>query len=314
MAFDEVGAWDKLRRLAEKHRASDDPDISKALEAALVAEAQELAPKATAKPSWLAEFPLVAGFFASLPVEAAPSISHTSLEPTAQDPPGDPQSKILSEEPLPNDVETAERLIREAHLFTIRGDKARAKELLDQAEKAAPRSGAVLAALGEAALERHNIKEAVRLLTLAKEAEPGNVAIEKKHADAVFRQTQGMLFDPAARQTSSFENVASAKAAVVLSFLLPGLGQIVTGERGKGATIMAAWVGCLIAIYLIGFQGLLAAVGMGPSKDANMAGFLPLALGVMLHLYAIFDAAGKAKSMEQRKIIRPTPPSDLPFE
>ena len=302
MELEETAAWEKLRRLAEKHRASDDPDISKALEAALVAEAQSLALTANSKPAWLADFPLVAGFFASLP-SSDPVVS----QEVAPEPPTEVQ------EDVPNDVDTAERLIREAHLFSMRGDKAKAKELLDQAEKAAPRSGPVLVALSDAALERHNVKEAIRLLTIAMQANPGNVAIEKRHADAVFRQTQGLIFDPTSK-SSNFENVASAKAAVILSFMLPGLGQIVSGSVGKGATILAAWAGAWIVAVLIGFKGFFAMMGMGPSKDADGKVLVPLAIAAILHLFAILDASAKAKTIEKRKIIRPVPPSNLPFE
>lgn len=303
MEPEETAAWEKLRRLAEKHRASDDPDISKALEAALVAEAQELEGRATSKPAWLAEFPLVAGFFKG--ISEAPDLSDSSDVSDS--------TQVETETDLPNDVETAERLIREAHLFTMRGDKAKAKEILDQAEKAAPRSGPVLIALSDAALERHNVKEAIRLLTIAMQANPGNVAIEKRHADAVFRQTQGMIFDPTSK-SSSFENAASAKAAVILSMMLPGLGQIVTGRLVTGIVIVTLWVGSLVTLYLIGFEHFFAAVGLGPSKDAIYATIVPVAVAVLTHLFAILDASAKVKTMDKPKINRPTPPSDLPFE
>ena len=305
--IEESAAWEKLRRLAEKHRASDDPDISKALEAALVAEAQTLSLTASSRPEWLRDFPLVAGFFASLPNESSPIVPPDSSDASET-------SDMLEESgiELPNDVDSAERLIREAHLFTMRGDKAKAKELLDQAEKSAPKSGPVLVALADAALERHNVKEAIRLLTIAKEANPGNVAIEKRHADAVFRQTQGMVFDPTSR--SNFENVASAKASVILSLMLPGLGQIVAGDVAKGATILICWAGAWIIAVLIGFKGLFAMMGMGPSKDASATVLVPLAFAALLHLFAIMDASARAKTFEKRKVVRPVPPSNLPFE
>jgi tetratricopeptide (TPR) repeat protein len=294
--------WEELRRLAEKLRSVDDPDISKALEAVVVGKAQSLALVAKRKPAWLAGFPLLAGMLVSIPSEeeiAAPPPEQTPEEPAG---------------PVPNDVEKAERLIREAHLFSMRGDKSKAKDLLDEAEKAAPRSAPVLAALGEAALERHNVKEAVRLYALAKAAEPGNVAYERRHAEAVFRQSQGTIFDPTARSGAGFEAVASAKAAVILSVMLPGLGQIVSGEIGKGVFLMAVWLGSWIAVMMIGFKGLFAAIGMGSSADANLAAMLPLALAVMFHLWAILDASTKAKSFDRRKVDRPVPPSHLPFE
>lgn len=293
-------AWDELKRLAEKHRGLTDPDLAAAVEATLVSKAQSLALSAKAKPVWVSEYPLLAAILAGLKSEAAP-VPDPNVEPAA------PAT------PVPNDVELAERLIRDAHIASMRGDKAKAKEILDQAEKAAPTSGAVLMALGDAALERHNVKEAVRLFALAKEAEPTNVVIEKRHADAVFRQTQGMIFDPAAK-ASGIEAAASAKAATFMSALLPGLGQIVMGEVGKGIVLMAGYLGSWIVAFLIGFDGLFALLGANSKAAPSPMVLVPLALAALFYLIAVSDAAAKSKLAARRPIVRPVPPSDLPFE
>lgn len=295
-----AGEWDELRRLAEKHRESDDPVIAKALEEALVGKARSLALSAKAKPAWLEEFPMLAAMFVAIPEEAAP-VTPEPAEPKAPPAPA-----------KPDDPETADRLIREAHLWSTRGDKAKAKELLDQAEAAAPNSGAVLIALGDAARERRNLKEAVRLYAQAMKAEPGNIAYERKHADAVFEQSRGLFFDPTS--PSGVEAVASAKSAVLLSVMLPGVGQIVTGEIAKGVFFLVMVVGGWTAALLIGFKGLFAMLGMGPTKDAEATVLIPLAIAVLFHLIAIFDASAKSKTIGKRKIDRPVPPSNLPFE
>jgi tetratricopeptide (TPR) repeat protein len=195
----------------------------------------------------------------------------------------------------------------------MRGEKAKAKELLDQAEKSAPSSAVVLAALGEAALERRNLKEAVRLFGLAKDADPTNIAIEKKHADAVFEEkAKGMFFDPSAM--SSSETSAGAKSSMLMSVLLPGLGQIVSGEVGKGIFLMAMVAFGWISAVLIGFRGLFAMLGMGPSKDSNAIVLIPLGLAILFHMIAMFDSAAKAKTIGKRKIDHPVPPANLPFE
>jgi tetratricopeptide (TPR) repeat protein len=307
---DEAAAWDKLKRLAEKHRASDDPDISKALEAALVAEAQSLALTAATKPAWLENYPLIAGFFQTLP---DPSIPTSPTSPTTLTDTPKQETQILTEEPLPNDIEAAERLIREAHLYTMRGDKARARELLEQAEKAAPRAPSVLVALGDAAMKRGNLKEATRLYGLAKDLEAKNVAYERKHAEAIFRQSQGLIFDPTARP-GTITDAASAKAAVVMSFMVPGLGQIVTGETGKGLTFLVVFAGCVIAIAMMGLNGLFSLFGMHAEKAGSQAVILPIAIGLVDWVAAIIDASSKAKRSERPRIIHPTPPADLPFE
>jgi len=290
--------WTDLRKLAEKQRETDDPTISKALEEVIVSRAQTLALVAKSKPNWLDSFPMLAAMFAGIPGEAVI------------------ESEVLAEEEgesVPDDPEGADRLIREAHLWSTRGDKVKAKELLDQAEKLAPHSGAVLVALGDAAQERRNLKEAIRLYALAKDAEPGNVAFERKHADAVFEQTRGFVFDP--NSSAGVEAVAGAKSAVLLSVMFPGVGQIVTGELVKGVLFLIAVLGgWSVAVFGIGFKGLFAMLGMGPTKDANGVVLIPLAIAVLFHMVAIFDASAKAKTLGKRKIDRPVPPANLPFE
>ncbi len=292
--------WVDLQKLASKHREIDDPTIAKLVEEAMVAKAQTLALAAKEKPVWVAEFPLLAAMFTAIP--------EVEVKPEPSDPSDAGEGSAASDDP-----ETADRLIREAHLWSTRGDKAKAKALLEEAERAAPNSGAVLVALGDAARERRNLKEAIRLYGLAKDREPGNIAFERKHADAVFEQARGMVFDPAS--ASGVEAVASAKSAVLLSVMLPGVGQIVTGELGKGIffliTVLGGWS---IVVFGIGFKGLFAMLGMGPTKDANGVVLIPLVIAILCHLAAILDASAKSKTLGKRRIDRPVPPSDLPFE
>jgi len=333
----ETEAWDELRRLAEKHRSLTDPDLAAALEAMLVSKAQSLALSAKSKPDWVAEFPLLAAILAGVREGPRGASSATSGEtyrtnrtdqtdpimgigdsdqsdssdPSDSSNPSNPADP--SAPPAANDLELAERLIRDAHIASMRGDKAKAKEILDQAEKAAPTAAPVLVALGDAALERHNIKEAVRLYGLAKDAEPGNVAIEKKHADAVFRLSQGMVFDPTAR-SGGVEAAASAKAATFMSALLPGLGQIVLGDFVKGIVLMVGYLGGWTVAALIGFQGLFALMGMNTGVNPSPIVLLPLAMAAIFYLVAVNDAAARSKLAAKRPIVRPVPPSDLPFE
>lgn len=308
----EAEAWAELQRLAEKHRSLTDPDLAGALETVLVSKARSLALSAKIKPDWVSEYPMLAAMLAGVRAAERGGGTDGSIGTDRSDQ-SDQSDSFDASPPVPNDIETAERLIRDAHIASIRGDKAKAKELLDQAEKAAPTAGAVLVALGDAAQERHNIKEAVRLYTLAKEAEPANVAIEKKHADAVFRQTQGFVFDPAAR-AGGIEAAASAKAATFMSALLPGLGQIVLGDTVKGVILMAGYLGAWAVAALIGFGGLFALLGFKTDVPASPMVLLPLAFVAIFYLVAVNDAATRSKMAAKRPIIRPVPPSDLPFE
>lgn len=311
----EAEAWDELQRLAEKHRSLTDPDLAGAVEAMIVSKAQSLALSAKSKPGWVADFPLLAAILAGVRAE-------NPTDPTSKSDASDPADlpKPSQAPAVPNDIELAERLIRDAHIASMRGDKAKAKDLLDEAERAAPTAGAVLVALGDAADERHNLKEALRLYTLAKEAEPNNVAIERKHAEAVFRQTQGFVFDPTARAGGP-EAAASAKAATFMSALLPGLGQMVLGDTVKGAILMGGYLLSWAIAILIGFSGLVVLLGASakvPGTEieakASPVVLLPLAFAAIFYLIAVNDAAARAKTAARKPIIRPVPPSDLPFE
>jgi len=66
-------------------------------------------------------------------------------------------------------------------------------------------------------------------------------------------------------------------AAAVLSFFVPGLGQIYNGELGKGITTVAATIIC----WMITFMGI---------------GFIIL---IPLWVWAIYDAYKKAEEINQ---------------
>lgn len=230
-----------------------------------------------------------------------------------------PVPELALEEPTeqktePDDLPGAERALAAAHVAKMRGNKAEADKLLGEAMRLAPNSAIVLAAVGEDFSERGQVKKALEAYRRAKEADPTNAKIEGRYAELVLKDSEAMLFMSG---SSAVESLASAKSAVLLSAIVPGVGQIVTGETGKGLFILVGWLASWITAFLIpnGLKSLVQAAGGGASSF-NMAVLVPVFAGVCFHLVAIFDASSKAKTRERmmRRTDRPVPPANLPFE
>ena len=185
--------------------------------------------------------------------------------------------------------------------------------MLKMAEKMCPNSPLVLEFIGDDQLERRQFKEARATFARALKLDPKNAAIETKYAQTVLR-TQA-YFDP--NMYSDYEQVANAKMAAVLSFFIPGLGQIVIGEYVKGILILAFWIGCLVAMRLIpgGFQSLMDIMSLKFGfQTFNALVLVPLGGALILMIGAAIDLAFRGGSTKPPKIERPTPPENLPFE
>ncbi|HMS55933.1 MAG TPA: hypothetical protein PKA27_11085 [Fimbriimonadaceae bacterium] len=238
-----------------------------------------------------------------------------SLEPPPEpEPTEEPEETDVPDSEVVNDLAGAERALSAAHLAKMRGNKPEAEKMLTEAMRLAPKSAPVLAAVGEDFAERGQIKKALEAYRQAKEVDPTNAKIEGRYAELVLKDSESMLFMSG---SSAVESLASAKSAVLLSVLVPGVGQIVTGETGKGIILLVGWLASWITAFLIpnGLKSLVQVAGGGASS-LNMAVLIPVFAGVCFHLVAIFDASTKAKTRERmmRKTDRPVPPANLPFE
>lgn len=276
----------EIKRLEAKLFAADDPDIAGALETKL------------------------ATLRAELPKEADELT-------VAAEPPAPPSEEEAAE---------AERLIVMARLEKGRGNRQASTDLLKQATAIAPGSATVVEALGDDLLDRKRYKEAKEAYAQAHAIEPSNVGIERKLANAALASATGMSIEDQLRMgmdgplLSPEESLASAKVATLLSFLLPGSGQIVMGRNVTGISIMAGWVLMIVWIVVLRdeLQGLLGMMGLsgadGPRRPNGLTVMLPIAIAAMLHLTSIFLAGSAAKASTGRRIDRPIPPVDKPFE
>lgn len=233
------------------------------------------------------------------------------VEPETESP-DTPVEEPLPEPPTQEQIDKAERLIREAMVARRRGDKLQASKLLDQAVEVAPGSATVLEAVGDDLRERRQTRAARDMYARALRVDPKNIVIERKFAECVLT-TEQMSFEYVAAREEI--DAASGKVALILSILIPGLGQIVTGHRNRGIAMLVGWlIGWTVALLIPnGVKGILKLFG-GAGGDFNGVVLLPLAVAAFCHLWAIYDAAARAQGATRQKVERPRPPVDKDFE
>ena len=228
--------------------------------------------------------------------------------------------------PTPAELEKADGFVRQARVEKMRGNAARATELLKEAALAAPNSPALHEALGDDLMERRQIKAAKDAYARAIKLDPKNVGLERKFAEIVLRTaTLGSLEDQMRANLSdspfltSEETLANAGWATFLSLFVPGSGHLVLGRTVAGIVIMVSWIAMIFWIFLMqkDVLGLLAMVGVrannGSSKPGSLTVLFPIFVATALHLTAIFQCASLAKGSSRKSVQRPLPPVDMKF-
>lgn len=219
-------------------------------------------------------------------------------------------------QPTPEQVHAADLLIQRAMLEKRRGNAPAAADLMKQAAEVAPGAASVLEAVGDDLLERKMFGAALEAYKAARRADPKSVSIERKHAQLAMIGLSNLTFEEQMRLASSEnpfiqqgEALASPKWAVVLSVLVPGLGQFVTGYAKKGGVIFVIFLAGAILFALLA-QAANSSNGRLPS-----IAYFPLALAIMSWLAGVIDASSMAKGAEKHSTpSRPVPPANLPFE
>lgn len=241
---------------------------------------------------------------------AKPEEEPPAPEAELEDPPLPAPAVAVDEATL----EKVEKLLQRYRLEASRGNREMAAPYLKEAQALGPGTSLVLEILGDDAVERRQLKEAVGYYARAKDALPKSVSAEKKHADLVFRTSAlsaGML------GVSEFENVASAKGASVLSAILPGAGQMASGEIARGLGYLLVWAGSIVWAVLTpnGFQGLIAMVSGKSEPPLNALVFVPVFLAFVTWLASLIDMNSRAKLLSRNleKGPPPKPPVDLPY-
>lgn len=217
-------------------------------------------------------------------------------------------------EPLDPIRDQVERIERELAVAKRRGDP----EALSQAQKALEAldqdNAYVLAFQGDLLSERGHHEKARQVYAKAHELVPNDVDIDRKLAQAIFltMPTAGLM------PSSEFESVATAKTALILSLMVPGLGQLVRGKVALGLGLLIGWLLCWLWGVSVpnGFPGLFHLFGIGQvSAPFNGVILLPIFGMAMAFAVSWGEAASALKSVEpKKKIEHPVPPVDKEFE
>ncbi|MEQ1934851.1 MAG: hypothetical protein ABL962_13410 [Fimbriimonadaceae bacterium] len=253
------------------------------------------------------------------PEEPAPEVK--AVEPSSEEVKLGLMAKARLEaaalpKPSDEDIENAERLCQRFQLELKRGNKEFAGKYLEEAIGIAPGSSAVVECRADfAAFDRKNL-EAAHLYRIAIVLDSTNKAADAKLADLVFR-SQAKASSIVAEMG---ETTANAKIATVLTAMVPGLGQLVSGSIIPGAIILVLWMGCLIFIP----SGLTSLVALVSGRGTvNVASLIPLGFSFILWLGAVLHMNSKSKhkvtwegvmGAEAPKKGPVKPPVDLPYE
>jgi tetratricopeptide (TPR) repeat protein len=208
--------------------------------------------------------------------------------------------------------EKAESLARQAMLAATRGDREGAWRLVGQALEADPESSLAHETSGDLLLGRKDAKSAQEAFQRAVALDPTNVSAERKLAETAL--TVQMAAHPELFMEENDSSLASGKASVLLSFFVPGLGQLVSGEPARGAAFLACWILGVAGALLVpdGLAGIGSLIGRrGP--EFNPAIMAPLFLALAAWLAAIGEASARARVSEPIRIERPRPPVDKEF-
>ncbi len=325
--FDVEKAWEQLRELANKMTTCSDADVYDAIKVSfdpLVAQLKtsqaivpdwvlangllrtQFVPKANANPLMSDAQPAEAMLFG---MKAKSANNSDLLVPEAEI----PTDQEPVEKPTAEQIANADRLIREARVFQMRGNRDEAMRLLKEAEAAAPNASLVLEAVGDELLEARKFGEARRYYDRARIADPLNLSADKKFADSVFRTNAAVhQYDP----SLDAEIMANPKSAAILSFILPGLGQIVRGSTIKGLIFMLGYLACAGVALKMGLPAALVGLGTpnAPKSEVNPMVWGVTSVGFLIYIANAIDVALSAKISGKKQFDRPRPPENLPFE
>ncbi len=214
--------------------------------------------------------------------------------------------------PSPEQVEAAEKLIVQANVARIQGNKIVATRLLREAADLAIGSSQVQEALGDAFLQDRSIRNARDCYKKAFEIDPRNISAERKYGEAVLAIQ--LAIDPNFGQTPADDSFASGRVILILSFLIPGLGQLSLGETKLGSGLLASWlIGIIVALAIPqGMAGLASLVSKhGPPLNPMI--FLPLGVSTLAWIWSLADAGSRAKTTKPKIVHHPAPLVDKDF-
>ena len=235
----------------------------------------------------------------------------------AEEPPAEVE-KVEEPPPPPptlEQVDRAERLIRQAMLEGQRGNKVAASKLLEEAVAVAPGAPATLEALGDDFAQRRRAKEAIDLYKRAMALDPKNVGLEKKHAMLVFNVGAAGTIDEQMRANlsdsflpTSGDHATSLRVAKFVSYFMPGMGHILLGRTLMGFGLLGGWIGCLAWVAI-------ARSASGGKGNLSVSVYLPALIAFIILVTALSTLGSQREAARPKKgPPRPKPPVDLPFD
>lgn len=253
-----------------------------------------------------------------------PELAKRKQDQPAPKPRAEPkEEEPLPEPPSPQAILEADNLIRQAKVAKMRQQPQEDTRLLEQAAQVAQGAPNVLEMLGDELLDRKRYGEARVAYEKAHRLDPSNVTLERKWGLMVLRTTSPMSFEAAMRMADSpfvdpNQTMASAKAATMLSVLIPGAGQLVLGETKKGFIYIGIWLVCTLMLMAMSsdIQGLIKETA-GQKGSVSGLVFIPIVAMLVVYVVAVGGCASRIKkhwSPSARAIDRPVPPENLPFE
>jgi hypothetical protein len=234
-----------------------------------------------------------------------------------------PVHDFAADDPLPAlptraELESAEKLIREARVEKMRGSPQKALAMVKQAAEIAPGAAVVQEALGDDLSERSRPGEALKAYRMALRLDPSNIGVERKHAalvatigglGSVDDQLRAALSD--SFLPDSADSMTGGLASVLFTAILPGLGQILVGKIVFGAFLLGSWL--IGVIWLTMMKAEIPKI-FTPGQSANGLVFVPIAVMVVTWLTAMQSMTSLTKSRRRPKLDRPLPPVDMKFD
>lgn len=317
-SFDQAAAWNELKDLSRKLISAEAGEIYDALQVRFRHLIHELRLREAPIPPSVLNDPMLRPHF--LVGSEAPETSREPQEellfgvPTVRpiQPEQPEQEEPLPPPPSPEQLAQADALIRQAKVAQMRGNRDEAISLLKQAEAAAPGASAVLEAVGDELLASGKVSDARKYYRKASKADPSNVSAERKFAELVFRSDASA----ATIHLAESEVVANARSAAILSFFVPGLGQIVRGRVATGIVFMILIFGLWALAFALGLKGALAQLlnAQTAREPFNPIVYAIVPAAVILYFINVADVSSRAKMASTKSYERPKPPEDLPFE
>lgn len=243
-------------------------------------------------------------------VEPGAVLQEPHVKPTTES-----DEPALPDIPDPATEQEAERILAQANLQRMRGDHRAADVLIAKAYELAPGSAGVIQAQAEILVRTKQVKKAHELLSTGVKLHPDHAQLERMYAESVLRVHA--LADPMALLASvegaDEASLASARTASVLSLFLPGLGHLVIGQKVKGYVYIGIWTVCVVwALQVPG--GLSSLFNMFGGANLQIGVLPPVLIGGIIYVVAVSELAALSKRADLRKVERPKPPVDLPFE